>query len=132
MSTLTPSRIAPLLVLLLAGCASGATVRSPSFASPDSKRVAGETLMATRQSDLYDAIRSCRPAFFHVRGRWGRVPALYVDGIGMADFNAIHSISLPDVQAVEFMSAPDATTRYGIGHDVGAILVWTKRGRAPR
>jgi len=130
MRTLVPSRLMPILALFLAGCASGTSMRSRSSALLDSRRVFGEELTATLQPDLYEAIATCRPALLQTRDARGRVPALYVDGIRMPQFDFLRDIPLTEVSAVEFMSAPDATTRYGIGHDVGALLVWTKRGRA--
>ncbi|HSW29973.1 MAG TPA: hypothetical protein VLH75_10870 [Longimicrobiales bacterium] len=88
--------------------------------------------MSTREPDLYEALAICRPSFVRPRDAMRQAPALYVDGIATAEFDAIHAISLPEVLAVEFMPGPDATTRYGTGHVGGALLVWTKRGRTLR
>ncbi len=132
MNALRPARVAPMLAVLLMGCVSGVAVRQHGSAPPASRRVQGEELMATREYDLYEALVLCRPSFVRPRDAQKQAPALYVDGIAMVEFDAIHAISLPEVLAVEFMSGPDATTRYGTGHVGGALLVWTKRGRGAR
>jgi len=129
MNTLRSTRLTPVFVLFLMGCVSGGAVKTDGFTSPNSRRVLGDELVATREPDLYGAIATCRPTFFQPRDARRQAPALYVDGIAMAEFDAIRSIPLADVVAVEFMSGPDATTRYGMDHVGGAILVWTRRGR---
>lgn len=131
MSTRGLTRLAPIIGLVLVGCLSGGAVRSHAADPPNSRRVLGEELAATRQSDLFQALCICRPTFVRSRDAARQPPALYVDGIAMAEFDAIYAITVPEVLAVEHMSGPDATTRYGTGHVGGALLVWTRRGRAP-
>lgn len=123
------TRLAPLLALIVVGCTSGAAVKSHGAGPPNARRVLGEELVATRQADLLKALCICRPTFVRSRDAMRQPPALYLDGIAMADFDAIHDITASEVLAVEYMSGPDATTRYGTGHVGGALLVWTKRGQ---
>ncbi|HSW30105.1 MAG TPA: hypothetical protein VLH75_11530 [Longimicrobiales bacterium] len=88
-----------------------------------------DELAATREHGLYEAIQVSRPAYLQPRDARRQAPALYVDGIAMAEFEAIRTIPLAEVIEVSFMSGTDATTRYGTGHAGGAILVWTRRGQ---
>jgi len=129
--TLISPRLLPFLGLLLLGCASAAPVKCPDPLSPGSRRVLGDELIATREPDLYQAIVVSRPTFLQPRDARRQHPAVYVDGIAMAEFDALRSVPLADVVEVAFMSGPDATTRYGTGHVGGAILVRTTRGLAP-
>jgi hypothetical protein len=127
MRTLTLPRLVPCLSLLLLGCVASTPGAKPRPIPPSSKKVLCEELRATREATLYDAIEASRPAFVHPRNAGREGPALYVDDVPMAEFDAIYSLSLTDVLEVAFMSGPDATTRYGTGHTGGALLIRTLR-----
>ena len=51
------------------------------------------------------------------------MPQLYIDGARRSGVDELRSLRGPDIQQMEFMSASDATTRFGTGHQGGAILV---------
>lgn len=72
-----------------------------------------------------------RPTFLQGRDARRQEPVLYVDGIAIAEFDALHDIPLADVLDVTFLSGADATTRFGTGHVGGALLVRTRRGLVP-
>lgn len=125
---MSAARSLPLAALFLFGCAAAGAVRAPGAPTPGSRFVSGEELMATREVDLFEALQVSRPAFLQARDARRQAPALYVDGIALAEFDALHTIALTDVLDVTFLSGPDATTRYGTGHVGGALLIRTKRG----
>jgi hypothetical protein len=54
-------------------------------------------------------------------------PVVYVDGRLFGGMRELHQIRASDVAIMRFLSAPDATTRFGTGHEGGAILIETKR-----
>ncbi len=79
------------------------------------------------QLDLYTAVSRLRPQWLRP-GTRGQLPEVIVDGTrrqGGAD--VLRSMRANEVGELEFMSAADATTRYGTGFTAGAILVSTKR-----
>ena len=49
----------------------------------------------------------------------------YVDGIAR-DLKLLDMLDTEDVASMRFLNASDATTRYGIGHTGGAILITTR------
>lgn len=113
------------LVLGLAGCASaGGGSGGPRGSST---HIIPEELATVPQLDLYTAVSRLRPQWLRP-GTRGQLPEVIVDGTrqqGGAD--VLRSMRANEVSELEFMSAADATTRYGTGFTAGAILVSTKR-----
>ena len=77
------------------------------------------------QMSALQAVERLRPRW--TQSRAGDSPVLYVDGARRSSVNDLQSIRLNDVEQMEYMSASDATTRYGTGHAGGAIMVTTRR-----
>ncbi len=48
---------------------------------------------------------------------------VYVDGLRYGPLESLYQISTNTIERIEYLSALDATTRYGTGHMGGAILV---------
>jgi hypothetical protein len=125
----------------IAACASGGS--SPSGASatqnvgaPDGRR-SGDVLT---QSDIeragvstaFDAVQRLRPVWLRTRGRGSiqssaQYAVVYLDGAQVGGPEALRRISATDVRSILYLRAADATTRYGTGHEGGAILVETKK-----
>ncbi len=111
------------LALGLQGCASGGSGGS----SPGSRNhIVQEELDNLQQLDAYQAIQRLRAHWLRTRG--GNPPVVMLDGNRQAGgLEVLRSIRVADVQEMEYMTARDATTRYGTNMDGGAILVTTKR-----
>lgn len=111
------------LVLGVAGCASsgGGSVR-PEGAT--STRIVEAELEPLGQISPLRAIERLRPRW--LRSRTGSDPVLHVDGARRNSLRDLDAYQLSEIQQMEFMSASDATTRFGTGYDGGAILVTTK------
>jgi hypothetical protein len=82
----------------------------------------------------WDLIQRLRPAMLRprtvaLRGRTGGPvsPVAYRDGIRLTDLQALRTIARDEVYEIRFLSAAEATTRWGIGHASGAILVVTRQ-----
>ena len=76
-----------------------------------------------------EAIQRCRPQWLQRRGppTIGSIPpTLYVDGVRWDDFTELDRIRAEMVERMEFLSSLDATNRFGVNHDAGAILVTTR------
>jgi len=114
------------LALGLSACASGG---GGGGGTPrgSSTRIIGEELATVAQLDLYTAVSRLRPQWLRP-GTRGQLPEVIVDGTrqqGGAD--VLRSMRANDVSELQFMSASDATTRYGTGFTAGAIIVSTRR-----
>ena len=122
--------------VLLAACAAcgvtGAnrTADPPRFASYSTVLEASE--IATAQvATLHDAITLLRPQFLASSGVPGRQPSVFVDGIYFGTGGDLRLLHAGDVERVQFLRGPDASIRFGLGHDTGAITVVTRHGRWP-
>ena len=56
---------------------------------------------------------------------------VYVDDVRLGPIDALHRIDAAQIERIEYMSGLDATTRFGVGHDGGAIMVWTINRNRP-
>lgn len=120
-----------LLVPALAGpgCVSGGAGMGGSRTGPI-ERVDVE---ASSARNAYDLVQSLRPQWLRGRGPASlrntqpALPVVYVDGVRFGPVESLRQITVESLQRLEFMSAPDATNRYGTGHGGGAILVQTRR-----
>ncbi|MBI2073366.1 MAG: hypothetical protein HYW06_01785 [Gemmatimonadetes bacterium] len=53
---------------------------------------------------------------------------MYVDRQQFGRIEDLRNLSTEQIEQMEFVSARDATTRYGTGHPSGIIEVTTRRG----
>lgn len=53
---------------------------------------------------------------------------VYVDRHQMGGLEELRNVGIDQIEQMEFVSARDATTRYGTGHPSGIIEVTTRRG----
>lgn len=113
----------------LAGCASGGGGGGGSEGGVrrSSNRIVAEELASVAELDLFSAVQRLRPAWLRP-GTRGTMPQLIVNGSpNSAGVEGLRSFRATDVTSLEFMSASDATTRFGTGYGAGAILVTTGR-----
>jgi hypothetical protein len=73
-----------------------------------------------------EAVQSLRPAMMRPRPGGGPV-MLYLDNVKMMDLNVLSTVPAGRILEIRYISAQDATTRWGTGHASGVILVTTKR-----
>jgi hypothetical protein len=117
---------------LWSGAAAAATALTSTSAQAQrhQNRLTGEEIRATNKDNLFDAIRSLRPNWMARRGRGSLTVAeyvkVYVDGMQLGPPIAMREMNLTEVTEAVYLSASDATTRYGTGHESGAILISTR------
>ena len=130
------SRFAPLLLLvaLTASCA-------PATAGSDdeeedrssSTRLISQDIVGSGERTLYGAIERLRPRWLQVRSITsvrGPVPiVVYHDNVRAGGIDVLRGIRIEGVQEVRFISASDATTRWGMGFSSGVIEVISRRIR---
>jgi len=118
-----------LSIALATACSSGGT-QSEGGASGQSRRsdlITREELAPISQFSAFDAVRRLRPRWLSSRGG-GRLPTVFVDGSARGEPSFLRQISADTVERMRFMSAPDATMRYGTGYAFGIIEVISRRG----
>ncbi len=119
-----------LLIVATVTCASSGSNGGPRRSS---NRITQEELADVPHITAWTAIKELRPRWLTARGVRNigegpqAYPQVYVDGHLLGDPMVLHSLAVLDIESMEFMSASDATTRFGTGHQGGAILVQTKR-----
>lgn len=143
--TMHQPRSVPLLALLaLAACTAG--MRPPSQVPQDSpahRHVAAigardaiteVDIARTNATSAWDAVRTLRATFLASRGTTsfmradgGATPAVFVDGMYAGPLSELRDIPASTIHEVRFLSAADATRRFGLGYAAGVIAVTTKR-----
>ncbi|NNF12468.1 MAG: hypothetical protein HKN72_04570 [Gemmatimonadetes bacterium] len=116
--------IAVALAMGLVGCASSGSGGGSRPAGATSSRIVSAELEPLGQINPLRAIERLRPQW--LRTRSGDAPILHVDGGRRSSLNEMNSYQLSEVDRIEYMSASDATTRFGTGYSGGAILLFTK------
>jgi hypothetical protein len=83
-------------------------------------------IAATRYQNAMDVIQNLRPAMMRTRPGGGPV-MFYLDEVKMVDLTSLSTVPVNRIREIRYISAQDATTRWGTGHASGVILVTTKR-----
>ena len=116
--------LAVALSIGLVGCASsGGGSSRPAGATMN--RIVKAELEPLGQISPVRAIERLRPSW--LRTRSGDPPVLHVDGARRGNVQELQNYQLSEIERMEYMSASDATTRFGTGYAGGAILVFTVR-----
>jgi hypothetical protein len=116
-----------LLAGTLAGCASGG-------GTPRGERnvITAEELAGIQVASAYDAVLQLRPQFLRSRGAASlrdpraETAAVYINGTRAGTIDVLRALRLNDVQEIRYLSAVEASTRYGINHAAGVIEVRTR------
>lgn len=118
-----------LLAFLVAACASSGSGRSLG-----SRNVITESEIASvNVGTIYEVVQQLRPHFLQGRGQssiqdpGSSAPVVYVNGVRYGSPDVLRSLRSMDVREIRYLSASDATTRYGTGH-VGGVIEVTTRG----
>ena len=125
----------PILALALSACASSGTGHS---APRDRMQFRSEVLTAAEiersgSVRLLDAIQMLRPRYLTARrSDAGVAPVVYLNNLRLGTPEQLSTMPSHGVTEVRWLSAIDATTRYGTGHTSGAILVFTYGSHAAR
>lgn len=120
------------VTVCLFGCSSGHANRAS--APPEQRNlITYEELQTVTSADALDAIRALRPHWSRARASTLRsgggmtLPEVFVDHQHFGPLESLRQLRTESIQEIRFISAPDATTRYGTGHTGGIIYVLTRR-----
>ena len=120
-------------IVLLAACGGGASTAAHPDGAPRPVRgsanlITEDEINAGVYSNALEVVQNLRPTMLRARaGTTGGPVVLYVDDVKMLDMAGLASTPANRVKEIRFISAQDATTRWGTGHASGVILVITKR-----
>lgn len=132
----------------VSACASGGSSGTPASgaaATPPGPRgsanlIVESEIAATGLQTIYEVVERLRPSMLRTRGQMGRLSGatstesgagsstikVYHNGTAIGDVSMLRNIQASSVKSVQYLSSSDATTRFGTGHDAGAILVTSK------
>jgi hypothetical protein len=130
-------RYAP-FILGLALCTAG-VAEGQQRPRRDRNLISQEELQQSGTQDLYQAVRKLRPAWLSSRGATSIAPdgsgvvtkegalLVYVDGQRRGELDELRAFPFEQAGEIRFLSADQATSRFGMGHPLGAIEVITRR-----
>jgi type IV pilus biogenesis protein CpaD/CtpE len=119
---------------VLAGCASGSQARDPDVTVRRSDRnvITADEIEQSGAVTAQQAVERLRPHMLQVRSGASVMSGnrdelqIYVDNIRMGGREILASLQAHEIREIRYMSAVDATNRYGTGHSHGAILITRK------
>ena len=119
---------------LVAGC--GAASGPPKSTSPFGNKnlITYEEIKAAKTpgGNAWDLLAQIRPSFLRTRGATSLQDltpvqaVVYLDGVRYGKLESLRTLNIDEIREIEFISAGDATTRYGTDHLGGAILIRTR------
>lgn len=133
-------RIAAAGLLAFAVACSSATTSGGPRTGSNRNVITYEEIQASRQAGwtAWDLISTLRPLYLKSRGMTSlgnpaagvstiaAIAVVYVDGARYGDLQSLKGLSVENIRRIEYMSASDATTRYGTDHNGGVILISTR------
>ena len=124
-----------LLCLIALGCSS-ATVPARTSSDHFDKRniITYEEIRESRTPgwSAWDLIAQARPKFLRSRGATSfsdPTPVramIYLDGVLYGKLESLRSVNVEEIREIEFITPGEATTRFGMDHLGGAILIRTR------
>ncbi len=129
--TLRHYRILIAAVALSAGCASaGGSARADAVERGSSNVITQAEIERSGATTAMQAIRQIRPSMLRTNAITiqGADPGVvvYSDGMKLGGTETLDQLSVSDIKRIEYLSATDATQRFGTGHPHGAILLTRK------
>lgn len=131
------------LTLLTSGCAlRPATGDNDGNPSPRGRVVDAEDIERSSVRTAWDALqllgaflrleedKDQQPAQMTARGRSSIIlssePQVVLDGVRLVEYTVLEGMSAHLIQRIEFLTGPEATTRYGTNAGHGVILITTR------
>jgi len=112
------------LVVALWGCAHSSQVDEPRAQTNVLTR---EEIATAPVTNAYEVIDRLRPRFLRPHATGGRPPTAYavvfIDGVRRGPLDVLRSVATNSIQEIRYLTAADATTRYGLDIQGGVIDV---------
>jgi hypothetical protein len=133
--------MAAVLVPIGLGCSSGGSTTGANGAPRTPSRqqdLITETEISSRAAEASNAlqiVQKLRPQMLRPRGRssptdslgTGNLPRIVVDDVSYGSIENLANLNANAVREIRYLSAADATTRWGTGYPGGVILVTMKK-----
>ena len=133
--------MAAVVVAIGVGCSSGGSTSSATGSARAPSRPqdviteAEITSRAAEASNALQVVQKLRPQMLRSRGRFSpadssgttMIPKVIVDDVAYGNVDALANVNAIAVREIRYLSAADATTRWGTGYPGGAILVTMKK-----
>ncbi|HVE77635.1 MAG TPA: hypothetical protein VNA89_02180 [Gemmatimonadaceae bacterium] len=130
--------VAIAIATVIAACAAPGS--RAGGARPQRNLIRAEEIAGTGAATAFEAVERLRPEYLRGRGKStvraipdvnstapdAVLPQVYVDGVNAGSVQALRAIPATHVREVRFISAADATTRFGTNHANGVIEVITR------
>jgi hypothetical protein len=139
-------RLLPALVLVAAACSASTQSSSPApapsgaasaqAAAPRAPRssqnlITSEEVAKSAASNAYDVVQKLRPQWLRVKSMsvssiasgGSDAPSVFLNDVRYGDITSLRSIDITSLRQLQFLTAAEATTRWGTGYPAGAILV---------
>ena len=113
------------VAILVAGSACTGHSQPGSAPAVDRNTLTREEFSQRSFYSAYDAVEALRAGWLSLRGPAGTVQ-VYVDDIHLGGVAALRTIRMVSVEVIRHMDGIQASARYGLDHDQGAILVTTR------
>lgn len=104
----------------------------------DPYRITAEEIATLPEvGDAYDVIQRLRPRFLQTRGVNRLLssdppqPIVYLDEVKRGQLDFLRSVPVRNIGEIRYLRGLDATTRWGIGHEAGAIMIYTLKKNDP-
>ena len=115
-------RVLPALFLIVSlGC------HVQQIAPLDPERLSQEEMLKEHFTNVYDAVAALRSAWLTVRGTDSFAQPsqiwVYYDGTRLGGVEEMRSVTVNSVASVRHYNGVDATMRWGVGHNAGAIQI---------
>jgi hypothetical protein len=118
------------LSVTLSGCSS-ATSKSPKGARPDRTVITKEQILEHNFTNAYDAVQALHSNWLQTKGTDSfQSPSqvrVYVDDTRFGGVESLRNIQIGSIMAIRHFDGVAATSRWGIDHGGGVILVTTHR-----
>lgn len=111
--------------VVLSACASS----GPATSRRTNNVITRDELVTQDLTSAYEAVQRLRPQWLRGRGATSirnpepTMPVVYVAGVRQGGPESLRVVRITETDEIRFISASDATTRWGTGHMGGAIEV---------
>jgi hypothetical protein len=113
-----------LVVLAVSGCSRGSG--TGAGARPSSDLLTQREIATVPAANAYEAVQRLRPAFLRPRStatRTTEYAVVFLDGIRRGSPETLKTIPAAQIDEIRYLSATDATTRYGLNVSAGVLEV---------
>ena len=120
----------PLLATILVFSVGCGTHQANTGARVDSNVITADVIQQRGFRNAYEAVEALHARWLLDRPDGLTTPAevlVYLDNSRLGGVGTLRQISAPDIASIRFIDAGTATSRWGVDHRKGVIMVATKR-----